>query len=271
MKRLWIVALVVVLLASSWTVTRASSVNAPSNAMKGCTAKGHISFFHWGDKNTENGFKAAIKAAEAACPGLTVDDQWDQGSYDTDIKTKIGSGNAPDLFMLDGSKRIAQYASQGALASLDSFVKRDKINLKKTFVPRCLPEMSYKGHTYGLMLACSDQQLLFYNKDMFNARHVKFPTNNWTYKDFRAAAIKLSGNYSVPSDPTKKLRFGYVGSTDDFAVQQYIFEWGANWTNKSGTVCTLDSKAAAQALQWWTDLKYKDHGAPTAAQSNGLG
>jgi multiple sugar transport system substrate-binding protein len=172
--------------------------------------------------------------------------------------------------MLDGAKRIAQYASQGALANLDSFVKRDKINLKKTFVPQCLPEMSYKGHVYGMMLACSHQQLLFYNKDMFNARHVAYPTNKWTYKDFRAAAMKLSGNYSVPSDPTSKLRFGYVGSTDDFAVQQYIWEWGGNWTNKSGTVCTLDSKPSVQALQWWTDLKYKDHGAPTANQATGL-
>lgn len=276
MKRAWVAFVsVAVLLASTgsagWAQSSPSVAGSSLPKITGCNAKGHITFFHWGDKNTDNGFKAAIRAAEKACPGLTVEDQWDQGNYDVDIKTKIGSGNAPDLFMLDGAKRIAQYASQGALANLDTFVKRDKMNLKKTYVPQCLPQMQYKKHNYGLMLSCSDQQLLFYNKDMFNARHVKFPTNNWTYKDFRSAAIKLSGNYSVPSDPTSKLRFGYVGSTDDFAVQQYIWQWGGDWTNKAGTTCTLDSPAAVKGLQWWVDLKYKDHGAPTAQQAGNLG
>jgi multiple sugar transport system substrate-binding protein len=209
--------------------------------------------------------------AEKACPGLHVQDVWDQGNYDVDLKTKIGSGNAPDLFQLDGAKRVVQYAAQGALANLDPFVKRDKLNMKKTFVPTCLPQMSYKKHVYGLMLACSNQDLLFYNKDMFNARHVSYPTSKWTYKDFRAAAIKLTGNYSVPGDPSSKLRFGYVGSTDDFATQQYLFEWGTNWVNKNATKCTINSPKAQAALQWWVNLKYKDHGAPTAQQGNSLG
>ncbi len=106
---------------------------------------------------------------------------------------------------------------------------------------------------------------------MFKARHVAFPTNSWTYKNFRAAAIKLTGDYSLPTDTSTKLRFGYVGSTDDFAIQQYLFEWGTNWVNKNATQCTLDGPKAQAALQWWVNLKYKDHGAPTAQQANSLG
>lgn len=277
MKRLWAVFVSAALLLSTWggiSWASPSRAHSDSNAfakIKGCNAKGNVTFFHWGDKNVDNADKLAIKAAEKACPGLNVKDDWDQGNYDVDIKTRIGSGNAPDLFQLDGAKRVAQYASQGALAPLDSFIKRDKLSMKKTFVPKCLPQMSYKSHTYGLMLACSNQDLLFYNKDMFTARHVKFPTNSWTYKDFRAAAIKLTGNYSLPSDSSSKLRFGYVGSTDDFAIQQYLFEWGSDWVNKNASKCTIDSKASQKALQWWVDLKYKDHGAPTAQQGNALG
>ncbi|GAC1305707.1 MAG: hypothetical protein NVSMB27_44400 [Ktedonobacteraceae bacterium] len=248
-----------------------SYAGAVNGKISGCVAKGTVNFFHWGDKNVDNADKKAIAAAEKACKGLKVNDIWDQGNYDVDLKTKLGSGNAPDLFQLDGAKRVVQFASQGALANLDSFVKRDKLNMKKTFVPKCLPQMSYKGHVYGLMLSCSNQDLLYYNKDMFTAKHVKFPTSKWTYKDFRAAAIKLTGDYSLPGDSAKKLRFGYVGSTDDFATQQYLFEWGTNWVNKNGTQCTISSPKAAAALQWWVDLKYKDHGAPTAQQGNSLG
>lgn len=277
MKRLWIALLSAIMLLSAlggagWAApSRAAHLDSLDAKITGCNAKGNVSFFHWGDKNVDNADKVAIKAAEAACPGLNVNDIWDQGSYDTDIKTRIGSGNAPDLFQLDGAKRVAQFASQGALLSMDKFVKRDKLNLKQTFVAKCLPEMSYKGHTYGLMLACSNQDLLFFNKDMFDAKKVKYPTNKWTYKDFRAAAMKLSGNYSISSDPTSKLRFGYVGSTDDFAIQQYIWEWGGDWVSSNSHTCTLSSPKSVAALQWWTDLKYKDHGAPTAQQGANLG
>lgn len=276
MKNAWVALLGATLLFSGWVgaghaASPQNHANAAAGKITGCNAKGSVTFFHWGDKNVDNADKKAIAAAEAACPGLHVTDSWDQGNYDVDLKTKIGSGNAPDLFQLDGAKRVAQYAAQGALAKLDSFVKRDKLNMKSTFVPNCLPQMSYKGHLYGLMLACSNQDLLFYNKDMFTARHVKFPTNKWTYKDFRAAAIKLTANYSLPGDSASKLRFGYVGSTDDFATQQYLFEWGANWVNKNATQCTLTSPKAQAALNWWVNLKYKDHGAPTAQQGNSLG
>jgi multiple sugar transport system substrate-binding protein len=276
MKKAWVALLGATLLFSGWVgaghaASPQNHANAAVGKITGCNAKGSVTFFHWGDKNTDSADKKAISAAEKACPGLHVTDSWDQGNYDVDLKTKIGSGNAPDLFQLDGAKRVAQYAAQGALARLDSYVKRDKINMKKTFVPNCLPQMSYKGHLYGLMLACSNQDLLFYNKDMFNARHVKFPTNKWTYKDFRAAAIKLTGNYSLPTDSSSKLRFGYVGSTDDFATQQYLYQWGTDWVNKKATQCTIDNPKAQAALQWWVNLKYKDHGAPTAQQGNALG
>lgn len=276
MKKLWIALFGAILLLSSFAgaghaASTRSHANSAASKLKGCNGKGNITFFHWGDKNVDTADKKAIAAAEKACPGLHVTDDWDQGNYDVDLKTKIGSGNAPDLFQLDGSKVLAQYAQQGALAPLDSFIKRDHLNMKKTFVPQCLPEMSYKGKVYGLMLACSNQDLLFYNKDMFTARHVAFPTNKWTYKDFRAAAMKLTGDYALPSDKTTKLRFGYVGSTDDFATQQYLFEWGTNWVNKQATQCTIDSKKSQAALQWWVNLMYKDHGAPTSTQAASLG
>ena len=75
--------------------------------------------------------RTSIAVAEKQCKGLHVNAIWDSGNYDTDLATKIGSGNAPDLFQLDASKRIPQYVSQGALAPLDTFVKQQKIDLPK--------------------------------------------------------------------------------------------------------------------------------------------
>ena len=94
-----------------------------------CTATGNVTYMYWGDSGDNAAHKSSIAVAEKKCKGLHVNPIWDSGNYDTDLATKIGSGNAPDLFQLDASKRIPQYVTQGALAPLDTFVKQQKIDL----------------------------------------------------------------------------------------------------------------------------------------------
>jgi multiple sugar transport system substrate-binding protein len=276
MRRVWIALACVALIGAAWTSgTWASpartNAGATQGKITGCSAKGTVSYMFWGDKGDKAVQDKVIALAEAACPGLHVTPIWDQGNYDNDLATKIGSGNAPDLFQLDGAKRISEFVSKGAVAPLDSFLKRDKVNLSKIYWGNCLPLAVRNKHVYGLMRTCGNQSLLYYNKDMFDARHVKYPTANWTYKDFLSAAEKLSGNYSLPTDSSSKLRYGYGWNNDDFRINQFIWMWGGDWLSKDLHTCTLTSKPAQQALQWLVDLRYKYHGAPTAEQAGEAG
>ncbi len=187
MKKRWIVFLGATLAISSMVgaqsvLARGHSSASPS-ALAGpkvlrCTATGTVTYMYWGDSGDNSAHKSSIALAEKRCKGLHVTPIWDSGNYDTDLATKIGSGNAPDLFQLDASKRIPQYVSQGALAPLDTFVKKQKVDMKGTYWPQCVNELTYKGHVYGLPRTCSNQSLLFYNKEMFQAKGVPFPTNN---------------------------------------------------------------------------------------------
>jgi len=235
-----------------------------------CTASGTVTYMYWGDSGDNAAHKSSIAVAQKKCKGLHVNAIWDSGNYDTDLATKIGSGNAPDLFQLDASKRIPQYVTQGALAPLDAFVKKQKMNLPDIYWAQCVNELTYKGHVYGLPRTCSNQSLLFYNKEMFQARGVPLPTNNWTYTDMAQAAAKLSGTYSLPHDSTSQLRFGMAFNTDDFRTEQFMWGWGGDWLNSKLTQCTLTSPSARAGLQFLHDIAYKDHGMPTAAQASGL-
>jgi multiple sugar transport system substrate-binding protein len=123
---------------------------------------------------------------------------------------------------------------------------------------------------YGLPRTCSNQSLLFYNKEMFQARGVKLPTNNWTYSDMVRAAAKLSGTYSLPHDSTSQLRFGLAFNTDDFRAEQFMWDWGGDWLNSKLNQCTLTSKQSRAGLQYLHDIAYKYHGMPTSAQASGL-
>ncbi|MCA1598490.1 MAG: extracellular solute-binding protein, partial [Chloroflexi bacterium] len=114
---------------SAWApAVRAAGPAQQHSASSGCTAKGTVSYMFWGDKGEDIEQTAVIKQAEAACPGLHVNAIWDQGSYDADLATKIGSGNAPDVFQLDGSKRLPEYVSQGALKDITPYIKKDGLN-----------------------------------------------------------------------------------------------------------------------------------------------
>ncbi|HLJ67437.1 MAG TPA: extracellular solute-binding protein [Chloroflexota bacterium] len=277
MRRLVIAFLGMLLLASSAiganrvVASQAHSASAaPASKLTGCDGKGTVSYMFWGDSGDNAAHLASIKAAEKACKGLHVNPIWDSGNYDTDLATKVGSGNAPDLFQLDASKRIPEYVSLGALAPIDSLVKQYKVNMKKVYWAQCVNELTYKKHLYGLPRTCSNQSLLFYNKEMFTARGVKFPTNNWTYTDLANAGRKLSGTYSLPHDSTSQLRFGLAFNHDDFRVEQFMWDWGGDWLNSKLNACTMTSKQARAGLQALHDLSYKYHAAPTAAQASGL-
>ncbi|MBV9280172.1 MAG: sugar ABC transporter substrate-binding protein, partial [Chloroflexi bacterium] len=267
MRARWLSCLSVVLLAFGLLLTaRANVGRAAGSHIKGCTAHGTISFMFWGDRGEQTEQHADVKLAERSCPGLHVVEIWDQGKYDTDLAASIAAGNGPDVFQLDPEKYLPYYVSRGALADLDPYVQHDRLNLRTIYWPSCLSEARYNGHVWGLPRDCSSQGVLFYNKDMFDARHVPYPTDRWTYADFLAAAQKLTGDYSLPSDPTSRLRFGYAWNNDEWRLNQYLWDWGGDWLSKDQTRCTLTDGPAQQALAWWRDLRYKYHGAPTAQQ-----
>lgn len=254
-------------IGGSWAAAPLASKHKP---ITGCTAHGKVSFMYWGDKGAAQEEHKAVLLAERKCPGLQVQEIYDSGNYDNDIATKIGSGNAPDVFMLD-TKRIKQYVDKGALVNVDSYIKKDKLNLSKIYFKNCLPLVKYKGHVWGLLRDCASQGMLFYNKDMFDARHVKYPTDNWTYKDFLSAAEKLSGSYATASDPTTKLRFGYAFENSDVRMSQFLWEFGGSILTSNLQSCALTTKQSQTALQWMVDTRYKYHAAPTAEQANAAG
>lgn len=280
MRKLWVAFLGAALLISTWGgIGRAalssshatqSRLDIPSWAAH-CNAKGTISYVFWGDKGELAQQLRGVALAEKACPGLHVKPFQDP-NYDTDLKTKIGSGNAPDVFQVDAAKgNLKEFVAAGAVANLDSYIKRDHVDLKKIYWAKCLPDTYVHGHVYGMMRDCGNQGILFYNKDMFTAKHVKYPTNSWTYKDFANAAVKLTGSYSLPSDSTSTLRFGASWSNDDFAMNRMFWQFGGDWLSKDLKKCTLNTPAVQKAFQWWIDLRYKLHAAPTAEQASSAG
>ena len=90
------------------------------------------------------------------------------------------------------------------------------------------------GKVYGVP-ALIDNLAIIYNKDLFDAAGVDYPTADWTWDDFRAAAKALT-------DPAKKqFGFAFPASADEDTVWHYdAMLWEAG-----GDILTPDNSAAA--------------------------
>jgi len=112
------------------------------------------------------------------------------------------------------------------------------------FVEGARSAATVDGRVYGIP-ALIDNLAIVYNKDLFDAAGIGYPTEDWTWDDFRQAAQALT-------DPSKT-QFGFafpVDGTED-TVWHYdamLWEAGGDILNADNTQAAFDSSAGVEAL-----------------------
>lgn len=113
-----------------------------------------------------------------------------EDQYSSKVSQMVAAGNAPDVIVA-WECDLPVFAEAGNLVSLDSYLeKSDKIDMSD-FVPAVQEMKESNGATYGLPW-CVAVEILYYNKDMFDAAGVAYPTNEWTMDEFAAACEALT-------------------------------------------------------------------------------
>jgi multiple sugar transport system substrate-binding protein len=188
---------------------------------------------------------AMIAAFTAANPGIEVEVEtapFDQ--YFTKLQTLVAGGEAPDVFELN-YENFVSYAGRGTLLDLTPLVGAD---LAGRFYPRAYEAFSLDGTQYGLPASFSNV-VLFYNKDLFDAAGVAYPTADWTWEDELAAAEQLTnaeeGVWGTHS-PIQFHEFYKVAAQN-----------GCGVFGPGGEV-TIDQPGCVEALEWMV-AKVNEH------------
>lgn len=129
---------------------------------------------------------AIVEAFEAENPTITIEVQ--TAAYDdyfTSLQTQIAGGSAPDTFELN-YENFVTYARSGALLDIGEYVADPD-----RYYALALEGFSDDGVQYGLPMTFSDV-VLIYNKDLFDAAGLDYPTADWTWEDEQAAAEALT-------------------------------------------------------------------------------
>jgi multiple sugar transport system substrate-binding protein len=134
------------------------------------------------------------------------------GGNDDALKKTLASfvsGKAPGIAYEFGSS-ITTLAKRNQTQDLTSLVKGTPSLQWNDFFPAAQQAATTPdGKIYGLP-ALVDNLALIYNKKLFDAAGLSYPTANWTWDDFRNAARKLTN----PSQ--KKFGWAYVNDgTED--------------------------------------------------------
>ncbi len=172
-----------------------TTTQAPSKeeASKGETKDGEKVTLKWAvwDKDITPYWNALKEGYEAANSNVTIE-MVDLGSTDymTVLATELsGSGSDFDVVTIKDVPGYATLVSKNTLEPLDNYIKTAGIDLSQ--YGGVDSQVTVNGSLYELPFR-NDFWVVYYNKDIFDAAGLEYPTNDMTFEEYDALARKLS-------------------------------------------------------------------------------
>jgi len=132
-----------------------------------------------------------IQAFHAAQDDVRIEIVSIPEDYSTVINTMVIGGTAPDV-ILAWEVDMPRFAANGNILQLNDRIAASDLVRMDDFMPAvdALTEVT-GGGLYGIPWVYAGH-FLYFNKDMFDAAGIPYPTDNWTWEDMAAAAQALT-------------------------------------------------------------------------------
>ena len=213
----------------------------------------------WDSADALAPFEEAIASFEAAYPGVDVQLEDVPQGYGDKLLAQFASGTAPDVFQV-GDGDVANFASKGVLEPLDEYIAGTKGSdpLDTSIFYPAIADIGKVGGATYLLTKDYSPLVFYYNKNLFDAAGLDYPTEEWTWDDLLNAAEQLT----VTDDNGNVTQWGIQipdGWGDAYwtrGILPIIYQNGGDIISADGTTTTgyMDSPETVAALQWYTDL-----------------
>ncbi len=231
------------------------------------TEKTEITILSWKFDPESELWKKIVSAFNEKHPNITVH-AVNAPTSEIDQKiTSMVAGHQPLDVVFTDSTRNLSFSSKGLLEDLGPYLEKSDIQLESDYYIKSLSDHMYKGKLHGLPIL-NMSYFVFFNKDLFDAANVPYPTNDWTIEEFREIALKLTDR--------DKNQYGYnlrpwVGT--HFLAWAYAM--GGEYFSEDGSKALVTSPGTVAAMQFLKDLVYEDKSAPaptaqSASQAGGV-
>ncbi|MEU0559008.1 sugar ABC transporter substrate-binding protein [Dactylosporangium sp. NPDC006015] len=182
-----------------------------------------------------------VAAFEKANPDVKISVQTaPYKDYFTQLQTSIAGGTVADAFELD-YQNFVTYAQAGSLADLAGPAANDKAWQPSVLSPAALDAFKHGGKQYALPESFSTV-VLIYNKALFDAAGVAYPTSDWKWSDEAAAAQKLTNK--------AKGVYGDFQPVSFYEFYKAVNQAGGTFLSPDGKSATFNSPQGVAAAKW---------------------
>ena len=137
-----------------------------------------------------NYINEVIAAFEAANPDIKIELQDTPSTeYVTKLNTQLNGGSDVDMFFVKEADKTKVFYDRGQLTDLTPYIEASGIDMADYSGTEA--NFVFDGKVYGMPVR-TDQYVLFYNKDIFDAAGVPYPDNDMTWAEFEDLALQLT-------------------------------------------------------------------------------
>lgn len=224
--------------------------------------RGNVTFAVFGDTAEYEAYEQLAAAFEEENPDIEIELGYvpSQGEYRQQLAAQFSAGTPPDVMLLN-YRRFATFAN--GLEPLGEYLgKSDLIQATDFFTPT-INAFQLDGQLYCIPQNISSL-VVYYNKALFDAAGVPYPTADWTREEFLAAARALTQD--TDGDGTVD-QYGVGIEPSIFRLAPFVWQNGGDIVDDPAhpTRLTLDSPEALAAFHWLVDLQVKEQVVPDAA------
>jgi len=238
------------------TGTQTAEESAPAEKVQ-------ITYSYWGMPDEAASVQAAIDEFNALQDGIEVTlMSIPNEEYTTKLNTLATAGELPDCGIMN-ENGVLDFANKGLLADISSMYEgadsmpMDSITFKSEGTP-----VAYS--------AANEILLMYYNKDMFDAAGVEYPSASepMSWDDFIATAKLLTldsngNNANSPDfDADSIVQYGCVIDNWTWQLEVWALSNGGSWFSADGKTCTINEAAAVESIQKVADLYLVEHVMP---------
>lgn len=165
---------------------------------------------------------------------------WD--NYWTLLEAGASGGQMPDVFWMH-SNNSQRYMDAKLLLDLNDYIDADESIDMNNYYADIVDLYTQDDGTHYAIPKDYDTVALWYNKDMFDAAGVEYPTNDWTWEDLYEAgkALTKDGKYGMAMD-TDLNQEGYYN---------IVYSYGGYIINDDKTESGWDDPKTVEAMEMW--------------------
>jgi multiple sugar transport system substrate-binding protein len=218
----------------------------------------------WGSQEEIQAYQQVLRVFQERNPGIQVEYiNIPSNEYLAKITAMMAAGSPPDVFFINNID-FPGLASRGVLKPLDPFIQRDKYPTGDIF-PGILKAFQWEGAQYGLPRDVSNL-VVFYNRNLLRKAGLPDPKPDWTWDDFLRYAKALT----VEKDG-KRVQWGVSFQTFYLFWEPWVWSAGGRFYSPDHSKFLLNSPPSVEGLQFYLDLRYKHHVAPTPEEAQDRG